>query len=55
MNYLTLELIKKQLNMNDDFTEDDLLLNQIGNAAEQRVAAHLQHDLSDLMLYFLFY
>lgn len=34
--------------MNDDFTEDDLLLNQIGNAAEERVAAHLQHDLSDL-------
>ena len=34
--------------MNDDFTEDDLLLNQIGNAAEERVAAHLQHDLADL-------
>lgn len=48
MNYLTLSQIKKQLNIDTEFTDDDLYLTQLGGVAEEIVARHIDQNLSDL-------
>lgn len=51
MEFLTLDIIKKHLNIDVDFTDDDNLLEVYGNAAEQAIARHLDvadiHDLCE--------
>jgi uncharacterized phage protein (predicted DNA packaging) len=48
MKYLTLEDIKKHLNIDTEFVDDDDYLNALGDVAETMVARHIDHDLSDL-------
>lgn len=48
MNYLTIELIKKQLRLEDDFTEDNTLLEALGEAAEDYVQSHLNMQLDEI-------
>ena len=48
MKYLTLDLIKKHLNMNADYTAEDDYLTMLGGAVEEVVAKHIDDDLSTL-------
>ena len=48
MKYLTLNIIKKQLNVDEQFTDDDLYLEALGDAAEQVVERYIDQPLSDL-------
>lgn len=48
MNYLTVDEIKKQCNIEPIFTEDDTYLELLGDAAEQWVEAQLNVQLDDL-------
>lgn len=45
MRYLTLTDIKQQLNINADFTEDDVYLNALGETAEDIVEQQIDCDL----------
>ena len=45
MNYLTLEEIKKHLNIDSEFTDDDAYVESLGDVAEEVVAKHLNSDL----------
>lgn len=51
MEFLTLDLIKKHLNIDIDFNDDDTLLEVYGTAAETAIARHLDvtdiHDLCE--------
>lgn len=49
MNYLTLEDIKYQLRIDADFTEDDTLLETLGDAAENFLESHLNCALDDIV------
>lgn len=46
--YLNLEQIKKHLNIDSYFTEDDDYLMMLANVAENTVAKHIDCNLSDL-------
>ena len=46
MVYLTLDEIKKQLIIDDNFTDDDSYLEMIGDAAEQFLEDHLNRPLT---------
>lgn len=48
MNYLKLEDIKKQLNIDTEFTDDDDYLQHLGDVAESIVSRHIDYDLSEL-------
>lgn len=48
MNYLTLEELKRQCIIEADFTEDDELLEALGDAAEDFVQAHINCMLDDV-------
>ena len=48
MNYLNLAQIKKHLNIDAEFTDDDLYLESLCDVAEQMVSRHLENDLSNL-------
>lgn len=48
MNYLTLQMIKKQCRIDDTFTEDDILLESIGDGAEAFLADFLDTPLDDI-------
>lgn len=48
MSYLTLEQIKKHLNIDSDFTEDDTYITSLGDVAEAIVSKHVQYKFSDL-------
>lgn len=48
MNYLTLEDIHKQLRLENDFKEDDELLQVLGDSAESFTEAHLNTSLDDI-------
>lgn len=41
MTYLTLEMIKKHLNLDDDFTDDDDYLKILGDVAETVIERHI--------------
>ena len=49
MNYLTLADIKKQLNIDGQFTDDDNYLTTLGNVAETIVSRHIDYDLDDIL------
>lgn len=46
--YLTLEQIKKHLNIDSSFTDDDDYLNDLSYVAEDAVEKYLDCDLTDL-------
>jgi len=48
MQYLDLNIIKKQLRIDDYFTEDDELLESLGDAAEDFLENHLDTSLDDI-------
>ena len=48
MKYLDLNLIKKHLNMNADYTAEDDYLTMLGGAVEEVIAKHIDDDLSTL-------
>ena len=45
MNYLTLQEIKKHLNIDNDFTDDDSYIESLGEVAEEIVKQHVRKDL----------
>ena len=50
MTYLTLSDIKKQLNIDTQFEDDDTFLTYLGGVAEEMVARHIEHDLEDILI-----
>ena len=48
MKYITLEDIHRQLRLEPDFTEDDDLLEGLGDADESFMEAHLNRALDDV-------
>lgn len=48
MQYLTLKEIKKQLNVDQEFTDDDEFLTLLGDAAEDMTAQLLDCDLTEI-------
>ena len=48
MKYLTLDLIKKHLNMNADYTAEDDYLTMLGGAVEEVIEKHIDDDLETL-------
>ena len=48
MKYLDLNLIKKHLNMNADYTAEDDYLTMLGGAVEEVVEKHIDDDLNTL-------
>jgi len=48
MTYLNLDNIKKHLNIDSDFTDDDTYITSLGNVAEAMVAKDLNDDLSEI-------
>ena len=48
MNYLDLDIIKKQLRMDASFTDDDDILNVYGDSAEEFTEQHLNCALDDI-------
>ena len=46
MTYLTLEQIKKHLNIEPTFTDDDTYLQALGDAAEEVVSRYIDQPLS---------
>jgi hypothetical protein len=48
MHYLELEDIKRQLNIDESYTDDDVYLEFLGDAAEAAVCEYLNRDLCDL-------
>lgn len=49
MKYLTLDLIKKQLNIDTDFNEDNQYLETLGGAVENAVEIHIDDSLVRLV------
>lgn len=45
MNYLNLEQLKKHLNIDADFTDDDAYIESLGEVAESIVEKHLDRKL----------
>ena len=48
MRYLNLEILKKHLNIDSNFDDDDFYLNALYDAAEDVVSKKLDRPLSDL-------
>lgn len=48
MNYLDIDIIKKQCRIDADFTEDDELLSLYGDSAEDFLSQHLNCALDDI-------
>lgn len=48
MTYLTLELIKKHLNIDSDFVDDDTYLTSLGDVAEEIISQHLENKLDSI-------
>ena len=46
MKYLNLDILKKHLNIDDFFHDDDDYITSLGDVAEQMVATHLDDKLS---------
>lgn len=49
MQYLTLSQIKKQLIIDEDFTDDDAYLEMLGDSAEQFLEDHLNRQLYEVV------
>ena len=50
MRYLTKEALKQQLIINEDFTDDDELLEDIGQAVEDTVEQQIDMPLEDTLV-----
>lgn len=48
MTYLNLNILKKHLNIDEFFHDDDMYIAQLGTMAEQMVASDLDADLSEI-------
>ena len=48
-NYIPLDLIKKHLNLDADFVEDDAYLENLCYVAQQQVELHIGYHLSELL------
>lgn len=48
MNFLTIDQIKKQCIIDEDFTDDDEYLTMIGDSAEQFLEDHLNRNLFEV-------
>ena len=48
MKYLNTDIIKKQLNIDDYFTDDDIYLEALGETAEDIVEKQVNEDLCDI-------
>lgn len=48
MTYLTIDAIKQQLRIDANFTLDDVLLESLGDSAEEFLEAHLNIALDDV-------
>ena len=48
MTYLTVDDIKKHLNIDAEFLDDDQYLRSLGDVAEQIIAQHLEDKLDDI-------
>lgn len=46
--YITLELAKRHLNLEEDFHDDDLYIAQLIDAAEQSVRVHVNDNLEGI-------
>jgi len=49
MNYLTLSMIKQQLVIDSDFTDDDVYLTALGDTAEELVEQQINKKLVDVL------
>lgn len=49
MEFLNLQIIKKHLNIDDSFTDDDILLELYGCAAEKAIENTLDLDIHEIM------
>lgn len=49
MRYLTLDMIKKQCRIESEFDEDDVLLEALGEGAEDFLEQHLNTPLDDIV------
>jgi hypothetical protein len=49
MKYLTLKQIKDQLNIDQNFVDEDDFLNQLGDVAEEVVQLHVNSNLDDII------
>ncbi len=49
MYNISLDLIKKHLNIDSEFTEDDDYLSMLSEVAVQTVQRHIDHDLNDML------
>lgn len=49
MNYLTLSMLKKQLVIDDDFTDDDAYLEALGDTAEELVEQQIDKKLTEVL------
>lgn len=47
MKYLNLTLIKKHLNIDEEFKDDDLYLVNLANVAEEMVSRHIDRNLDE--------
>lgn len=48
MNYLTLDIVKKHLNVESEFTDDDSYIELLTEVAEEKVAKELCVSVADL-------
>jgi len=51
MQYLELDELKKHLNIDSAFTDDDEYISSLGDVAESIVSKHLDTDLSNLVAF----
>ena len=49
MKYLTIEQIKRQLVIDESFTDDDILLTDLGTAAEEMVSQEINESLDKVI------
>ena len=49
MHYLNLDTLKKHLNIDAYFTDDDDYIMQLGDVAEQMVDEHINNNLSNIV------
>lgn len=49
MNYLNIKLLKKHLNIDECFKDDDEYITQLGDVAEQMVDEHINNNLKTIV------
>ena len=49
MTYLSLEDVKKHLNLDEEFTADDTYISALADAAEELVSKYIDYPLTELL------